>query len=206
MCRDCSMINMGFARDLVPAGTHMCLIYTSEEERRETLLKFILSGLQSGERTACFSSKVNEAVLREFLMNNSISYDEKKESSEFCLSGTSEVYFEGGSFAPERMLNNLKEFYNGSVQMGCSAARVIGEMIPEIQTVPGGERLLEYECRVSMLLRTHPATSVCQYDAGKFDGATIMEILKVHPKMIVNGAIVNNPFFIEPETYLEMEK
>jgi len=27
-------------------------------------------------------------------------------------------------------------------------------------------------------------------------------MLKVHPQMIVNGNVVNNPFFIEPEEYL----
>jgi hypothetical protein len=76
-------------------------------------------------------------------------------------------------------------------------------MIPEIQHVPGGERLLEYESRVSILLRDHPVTSVCQYDANLFDGATIMEVLKVHPKMIINGMVINNPFYILPESYLQ---
>lgn len=56
-----------------------------------------------------------------------------------------------------------------------------------------------------MLLRDHPITTVCQYDANSFDGATIMEVLKVHPKMIVNGAVINNPFFIEPEDYLAQQ-
>ena len=87
--------------------------------------------------------------------------------------------------------------------MGFSAARVIGEMIPEIKHIPGGERLLEYESRISILLRDRPVTSICQYDANEFDGATIMDVLKVHPKMIVNGAVINNPFFIKPEEYLK---
>ena len=86
--------------------------------------------------------------------------------------------------------------------MGFNGGRVIGEMTPEVQQVPGGERLLEYESRVSLLLRTHPVTSVCQYDARTFDGATIMDILKVHPLMVVRGSVVRNPFFIPPEEFL----
>lgn len=202
MC-DQALTNMGFARDSVPVGTHMCLIYTSEKERRETLLKFLLSGLQNGERAACFSEKISEEEVVAFLKENGISYRENHDKGFISLHGTSEVYFAEGRFDPERMLNNLMVFYDDSLAMGCPASRVIGEMIPEVENVPGGERLLEYECRVSMLLRTHPVTSVCQYDAGKFDGATIMEVLKVHPKMIVNGAVVNNPFFVAPEEYLQ---
>ncbi|MCP4397321.1 MAG: hypothetical protein GY801_08495 [bacterium] len=83
------------------------------------------------------------------------------------------------------------------------ASRIIGEMPPEVQDVPGGDRLLEYESRVSILLREHPFTVICQYDANVFDGATIMDVLKVHPQTIVNGAVVQNPFFIQPEEYLQ---
>ncbi|MGB3221543.1 MAG: MEDS domain-containing protein [Desulforhopalus sp.] len=196
-------VSLGFTDEKVPVGTHMCLVFTKDEERVESLLKFFLSGLQTGERTACFSEKLTEETLREFLDKHNISYDERKTEKAIILAGTSEVYFEGGVFDPDRMLNTLTAYYDESVQLGFPASRLIGEMIPEIQHVPGGERLLEYESRVSMLLRDHPVTTVCQYDANLFDGATIMEVLKVHPKMIINGMVINNPFFIQPESYLK---
>jgi hypothetical protein len=87
--------------------------------------------------------------------------------------------------------------------LGFPAARVIGEMSPEVQDIPGGRRLLEYEARVSLLLAERPITTVCQYDANLFDGATIMEVLKVHPQMIVNGAVIHNPFYIPPAEFLK---
>jgi len=198
-------VSLGFTDEKVPAGTHLCLVFTKDEERIESLLKFLLSGLQAGERTACFSEKLTEETLREYLAKNNISYDERKTEKAIILAETSEVYFEGGVFDPDRMLNTLTAYYDEAVQLGFPASRVIGEMIPEVQNVPGGERLLEYESRVSILLRDHPVTSVCQYDANLFDGATIMEVLKVHPKMIINGMVINNPFYIQPEAYLQGE-
>ena len=202
MCRNHLEVSLGFTDDKVPSGTHMCLIYTDEEERREALLKFLQSGIENGERTACFSEKTDETTVREFLLDKGIPYSDHKQRKAISLHGTREVYFEGGVFDPDKMLNNLKSFYRDSMDMGFTAARVIGEMIPEVQDVPGGERLLEYESRVTMMLRDEPVTSVCQYDANAFDGATILEVLKVHPQMIVNGAVVNNPFYIKPEIYL----
>lgn len=196
-------VSLGFTDEKVPVGTHMCLVFTKDEERVDSLLKYLLSGLQAGERTACFSGKLTEDTLREYLAKNNISYDERKTEKAIILADTSEVYFEGGVFDPDRMLNTLTAYYDEAVQLGFPAVRVIGEMIPEVQHIPGGERLLEYESRVSILLRDHPVTSVCQYDANLFDGATIMEVLKVHPKMIINGMVVNNPFYIQPESYLQ---
>jgi hypothetical protein len=202
MC-DCQKeTNLGFADEKVTIGTHLCIIFSSEEERRESLLKFLLSGLQSNERSACFSEKVTEDELRKFFKENSINYDERKEKNEILLSGTGDVYFSEGRFDPDRMINLLKNYYDETQKLGLDA-RVIGEMLPEVQTIPGGDRLTEYESKVNLLVKTHPITSVCQYDANVFDGATIMEVLKVHPKMLVNGAVVQNPFFIEPEIYLK---
>ena len=86
--------------------------------------------------------------------------------------------------------------------MNITNVRVIGEMTPHVQHVDGGSRLCEYESKVSLLQRKYPVTAMCQYDANNFDGATIMEILRVHPLMVVRGTVVSNPFYIPPEEYL----
>jgi len=195
--------SLGFADSPIDIGTHICLVFTSDEERKESLLKFLLSGLQQEEREACFSANITEEELRNYFQDYGISYDESRDGDQISLSGTSEVYFEDGCFDPDRMINNLTQFYNMSIEEGYESCRVIGEMIPEVEHVPGGERLLEYECRVTKLVRDHPITTICQYDARDFDGATILEIMKVHPKMFVNGAVINNPFFIDPDEYLK---
>ena len=51
------------------------------------------------------------------------------------------------------MLDTLAQYHKESLELGFPASRVIGEMISEIQDIPGGNRLLEYESRVSLLLR-----------------------------------------------------
>jgi hypothetical protein len=195
-------ISLGFTPQPFSPGVHICQIYGDDNERQEALLKFLLSGLQSGERTSCFSEKVTETQISAYLTKYGFSLQEVRDSGAFTLAGTQEIYFQNGCFDPERMLDVLRQYYDDSVAQGYSAARVIGEMAPEVQHIPGGARLLEYESRVSLLLRDHPVTAVCQYDACSFDGATIMDILKVHPLMLVRGTVVHNPFFIKPEEFL----
>ena len=195
-------ISLGFTNDKTPAGTHICQIFSDNDERSEALLKFLVSGLAAGERAACFSEKVTEQTIRGFFAEKGLSYEQLSGNGAFSLSGTRDVYFEGNRFDPDRMLAILTQYYQEALAMGFNGARVIGEMSPEVQLLPGGERLLEYESKVSLLLKTHPVTSVCQYDARAFDGATIMDILKVHPLMVVRGSVVRNPFFIPPEEFL----
>ena len=195
-------ISLGFTKQSFPAGVHICQIFSDDDERQESLLKYILSGLQDGERTCCFSEKVKAPALAEFLGGYGISYEQVAAAGAFALAGTRDIYFQEDRFDPDRMLGMLTRFHDQSVDQGYPAARVIGEMTPEIQYLPGGSRLLEYESRVSLLLREHPVTAVCQYDARSFDGAMIMDVLKVHPLMVVRGSVVQNPFYIAPEEFL----
>lgn len=195
-------ISLGFTKQQFERGVHICQIFSDDEERHNALINFIVSGLQTGENTACFTENETESTLSEYFKSKGISYKEVLNSGEFSLSKTAEVYFEGGKFEPERMLKLLQEFYENSKKQNKTGARVIGEMTPEVAHVKGGSRLLEYESKISILLKKSPVNAVCQYDARKFDGATIMDILKVHPYMIVKGSVVHNPFFIQPEEYL----
>lgn len=195
-------ISLGFTDQRFAPGVHICQIFSDDDERQEALLEFILSGLRGSELTACFSEAATEEALDEFLSNYGISYSDARAKGMLTLAGTRDVYFKDGRFDPERMLGMLKAFHQQAKAQGYPSARVIGEMTPEVQHLPGGSRLLEYESRVSMLLREHPVTAVCQYDARSFDGGTIMDILKVHPYMIVRRSVVRNPFFIAPEEYL----
>ena len=196
------MIDLGFTEAHLPAGTHICQIYSEDKERDTSLLKFLLRGLQLNEANACFSENVSPDTIKSYFAEHGISMDEAQKKSALTLGKTTEVYFKDNVFNPERMLSLLEQFHEKAMTDGYSAARVIGDMSPEISRVSGGSRLLEYESKVSLLLRTHPITTVCQYDARAFDGAMILDVLKVHPMMVVRGAVVQNPFFVPPEEVL----
>jgi len=196
-------ISLGFTGQQFEPGVHICQIFSDDNERQAALLEFILSGLTAGESARCFSDSLTAEAVEEYLFRYGISFQQAMESGALGLARTEDVYFKGGTFDPDRMLGLLRTFHTQSMDQGYSAARVIGEMTPKVQHVPGGSRLLEYESRVSMLLRECPVSAVCQYDARAFDGATIMDVLKVHPLMVVRGAVVHNPFYTSPEDYLK---
>ena len=195
-------ISLGFAPQKFPPGVHICQIFSDDEERLDSLLGFLRSGLAVGERTACFTEKLDDQVLAEHLETHGLSLDEALVNGCLTKAGTRDVYFKDNRFDPDRMLGLLKQFHEDAVTQGYPAARVIGEMTADVQHIDGGSRLMEYESRVSLLLKEHPVTAVCQYDASAFDGATLMQVLKVHPLMVIRGAVVHNPYFVPPEEYL----
>ena len=195
-------VSLGFTDERFPAGTHICQIYSDDAEREESLMKFVLSGLQAEESTACFIHKTETDTLTAFLSENGFSYEACEKAGLISVSKFRDVFVKDGSFDSERALNQLTEFHENSVASGAPAARAIGDPSPAIKDIPGGDRWFEFEARINLLLEKHPVTVVCQYDAKSFDGKTIMDVLKVHPLMVVRGAVVRNPSFIPPEVLL----
>jgi len=196
-------ISLGFTEQEFEQGVHICQLYGEEEERHNALVDFIVSGIKNEENIACFTEKETNATLTTEFNDKGFSFDEVANSGQLTLSETEAVYFKNNKFDPDIMLGLLKDFYKGSLKKNYKGARVIGEMSNYIETVEGGSRLLEYESKVSILQRKFPVSTVCQYDAREFSGESIMNILKVHPYMIIKGSVISNPFYVKPEVYLQ---
>lgn len=196
------LIPLGFVTDSVPAGSHICQIFSSDEERDELLCRYVTAGLQNHERCACFCDNLAGNGLEAWVAATGRSTAEAEAEGALSLATARDAYFADGQFVPERMLANLQEYQTTAMRRGYRAARVVGEMRQEVENLPGGSRLVEYEARVSLLLREYPITSICQYDARSFDGATIMDVLRMHPMLVVRGFVVRNPFYVPAEVFL----
>jgi hypothetical protein len=61
---------------------------------------------------------------------------------------------------------------------------------------------VEYETRLNHILPKYDDVVVCTYDLKKFSAATVMDILRTHPHVIVGGVLQQNPFFVPPEEFL----
>jgi len=203
MCTSTNNIDLGFTDESFPSGTHMCLIYSNEEERIDVIARFLDSGLKTCERVAYFSDEASADEVKAWLIEKGIEIPKGKDSKQFSISSTALTYHPNGKFVPEEMLETLKAFYNNACNENYPNTRVSGEMSWALKGIPGSERLMEYESKVNEVFITHPVTAICQYDANKFDGATILECLKVHPFMIVRGQIVRNPYYLKPDEYLK---
>ena len=92
------------------------------------MLKFILNGIQSGEKTCYFSEKIENQIIIDFFRKFNVSYDKKCNEGRFGLSSTEDVYFRDDNFDPESMIELLSNFYKDSVEHWCTGARVIGDM------------------------------------------------------------------------------
>lgn len=203
MCARNELVDLGFTSENFPPGTHMCLIFNGEDERKKVIGDFLKIGLKQGERVAYFADVMTTDEVKEWLSQKGVSVSANVEGGQLEITNATNTYCPGGEFVPDVMLDNLKNFYIKAEKDDYPKSRLSGEMSWALKNIPGSNRLMEYESRVNEVILDYPLTAICQYDADKFDGATIFECLKVHPYMIVRGQVVRNPYYLKPEEYLK---
>jgi hypothetical protein len=196
-------VSLGFTLESYPEGTHMCYIFNDESRRRDVIAAFLGSGLLEKEKVGYFVDTATPEEAVSLLRKLGVKIPDRTAPDSFSVSNAEETYCPDGTFDPERMLENLRNYYAASITEGYPGSRVSGEMSWALRGIPGSERLVEYEARVNDVLVESPVTAICQYDANLFDGGTLFDVLSVHPMMVVNGQVVKNPYFIHQAEFLK---
>ncbi|MFO8041721.1 MAG: MEDS domain-containing protein [Alkalispirochaeta sp.] len=176
-------------------GTHVCLVFRDEAERQRVVASFVDDGLTHDQHVYYFADSATPHDVTRWLSALDVDLPEDESSLQFTTRNTAETYHPSGAFVPEEMYDILRATYDGCREEGFRGARVTGEMSWALQPIAGTERLMEYEAGVNEVLKTHPVTAMCQYDAHRFSGETIFQALRVHPYMIMNGQLVRNPYY-----------
>jgi hypothetical protein len=63
--------------------------------------------------------------------------------------------------------------------------------------------IVEYESRLNYILPQFHDPVICVYDLAQFGAATVIEILRTHPMVIIGGILQENPFYVQPDDYLK---
>ncbi len=193
---------MGFTDEKFSEGHHIIYLYNDDHERKRTMAKFLRQGWVDHEKLLYLVDDISPDEMRKELADLGVDVDEKQ--ADFDITRGHNTLCPDDYFTSEFMLGVVGDYYTNAIQAGYAGARGAGEMswalIEGRATVPD---LLRYEAKLNRILDDYPLTTVCQYDARRFDGALVMDMLSVHPMMIVRGQLVKNPSYVEPDVFLK---
>jgi hypothetical protein len=195
-------ISLGFSGEEFTEGHHIVYIYNDDFERKRTMAKFLQQGLLDNEKVLYLVDDISPAEMKGELIKLGVDVDEKQD--DFDITSGHYTRCPSHYFSSDFMLGVVADYYDDAIRAGYSGARGAGEMSwALIEGRANFNDLITYESRLNNILKVHPLTTVCQYDARRFDGSLLMDMLSVHPMMIVRGQLVRNPSYVEPEIFLK---
>ncbi|MBN2040218.1 MAG: MEDS domain-containing protein [Spirochaetes bacterium] len=196
-------LNMGFGAYTCNWGTHFCGLYETEDERDEIIFGFLHQGaVEKDLQLYCPAERSREEFIAQYTNYTKGCSTEISDSNLFRINSARELYYPEGKFSPDYMDESLNSLYINSQKNGKRNVRASAEMVWALEAVPGKEHLMVYESRLNYFIQGKPWTSICLYNVNKFDGATIMNVLRTHPYCISKGIISENPFYQDPDIWL----
>jgi hypothetical protein len=193
-----SGVDIGSVLPPTDKGAHMCMIYSDEDERRATIAKYLKAGVINGECVGCFVNSMPSNSTPDWITKAIQDIPSGEQEGQLLVRKGEEAYCPDGTFVVDRMLGTLRDFCTDAIAQGFSGARVAGDAGFILKDISGSENFINYEAQINELMEDCPITALCQYDANRFDGAMLYEVLRVHPLIIINGQVVRNSAYQSP--------
>lgn len=166
-------------------GDHICLFYRDERMLVQTLAAYLAAGLNKGER--CFCAQKPHLVPQILKALELIGVDAEGYTATGALEihTEDEVYFPGGKFEPQIMMDMLERSIEDAIAAGFTGFRTAGEMswaLKETRCQNGNccDQLVNYEKMVQASYPGKPAIGMCQYPVGNFPGNVVASVLDAH--------------------------
>ena len=185
---------------LVP-GSHVCAFYRGDADRDRLLTGYLSAGLTAGDKCICIVDSVGTAKRLETLPG--VLAEPQPRARKLDIYLPEMTYLVGGEFTTGDMLTFWTESMVKAEIEGYSFCRLVGEMTWALRDVPGVEHLIGYESELNRVTPSYPVVVLCLYDLDRFSGEIVVNVVKTHPQVLVQGILVENPYYIEPDDFLK---
>lgn len=172
-------------------GDHICGFYSGSSARDALATAWMDEGVRAGHKCVCFLD--DSPALRHRMRDR---LPRQRDQVEFR--GVDDAYVPAGRFCKDTMLGRLEEAVAGATAAGYPGVRLLGDMSWVIRPGVDTKAVFDYEAEVNALSPRHPASFVCLYDLDRFDGALVIEVLRTHAKVLLNGLVITNPYHTGP--------
>jgi len=168
-------------------GDHICCIHKNSEEQFSILIPYFKIGLENNEK--CFyvlDKNTPEIIIEEFKLRGLV-LEPYIKSGQFNIVTKNDIYLNEGVFNLVRTIKLIQNIEKIALEQGYLGVRATGEMSWVLNNDSGKNQLIEYEEKLNKLFTELRFVTICQYDETKFESNVLVEVIQIHPIVIVRG-------------------
>ncbi|MCL7495031.1 MEDS domain-containing protein [Streptomyces sp. MCA2] len=160
---------------------------------------FLAEGLSAGHICLLLGTEGDGCTFRDVLASQAPAVG--RGGNNLQVRGPNE-YLRDGTFDGDRTLARLSAWSDEMFPSdNDTCARLAADMSwaqPLVQPA-FVQDLVRYEMHATRWLRSHPQVGMCMYDLELFHSDLIVPLIKAHPKVWLNGMIMENPYVLDPD-------
>jgi hypothetical protein len=191
------------AGEVLDLTWHICAFFNNRKESYRVLLPFIKEGFEHGNRAAhILDPREREEHLRR-LQQAGIDVAQAVQKGQLVIRSWDNAHLQEGYFDADRQIALIEELLVVGKARCFELTRLVARMEWAWQDPPTVNQIVEYEVRLKQTLQNYDDVVCCTYDLSKFKASVIMEMLRMHPYVLIDDVLHRNAFFVPPEELLQ---
>jgi hypothetical protein len=169
------------------------------------LVPFLSEGLTAGQK--CFTGISDRTTEQLFgLFSPDVEVESRVASGQFDVRTADEHVFEPDSFDIDTIIQMWDGIVGAALEEGrYDFVRLSAEATWWLTQMPGTQALFAYESALNTYATRHPQSIWCLYDLGALGTDMVVDVVRTHPKVLLSGVVLENPYYVSPEILVQGE-
>jgi hypothetical protein len=182
-------------------GDHICGLYSNQLQRDQIMLPFLEAGLAAGDKCICVvdGTDPKEVVAA---LDIRVGAAQLAADKQLEVIRAPDMYLRSGGFSADEVIGSWKAAMSDVMYDGRFDVVRAVETWSRRDVVPDIGELMTLESKMNRFLPLFPQVVVCLYDIDRFGSGIIVDLLKTHPRMLIGGMLVENPYYTSPDEFL----
>ena len=182
-------------------GDHICGVFSGEQERDQVLIPFLQAGLVSGDKCICVvdGTAPEEIVAALGPSGEAAALTAGKQLE---VIGSADMYLRSGRFSADEVIGSWKAAISDAMYAGQFDVVRAVETWSRREVLPDMQELLMLESEMNRYLPLYPQVIVCLYDIDRFGSGALYNLVMTHPRMLMRGMLIENPYYLTPDEVL----
>jgi diguanylate cyclase (GGDEF)-like protein/PAS domain S-box-containing protein len=178
--------------DHLKSSHHFCFFYENEEEHRLVISNSLKRWLDRGEKVLYILHDHIQETILDYLYGVGVDVGRILANGQLIFLNSSSPHNDQDGFTLKNILAEIKKESDKALVDGFPTLRVTCEMGWTLQSWSGTGSLIEYEIGLNEILLNGYTQALCQYDLRQFDPGILVDIIIVHPALIIGTQIYEN--------------
>ncbi|MCW2804493.1 MAG: hypothetical protein QOF52_2786 [Propionibacteriaceae bacterium] len=187
--------------EIVRPGGHLCAFFSGPQELEGLLLPFLRAGLTDGDRCLCLLHESNSSDVFGRARDGGEWYPSQG-SPQLEIDSASRMCVQSGRFSVHEMITFIGAAAAAAARKRFPRLRFAAEMSSVLPGPPAPQAFCEYEAAIIGLVERTSASLMFLYDLERFGTPMLMDVLKTHSRVLLDGAVLYNPTYLTPQHYL----
>lgn len=196
-------VRFGTEETQVPIGSHICLLYRTDEERDNIAVPFLKQGVGDGASCRYVVDDQTAEHLRKGLAAAGINVAGVEATGQLQILTAADTYLRNAPFNYREMLAFWDVVVEEVRSRKLPYSRCAGETAFLETKAPGLDRFMEYEAQLNNYIPKVPLVVLCLYNLMKLSGDLVAGVLQTHPYAVLGGVLIRNPYYIPPDQFLK---